>query len=60
MYRYDNSEGFPNRVGVRTHVSGISIYAFTDRYDDFFLFHMFLIYKPVLNLAVFSYFFGTK
>ena len=41
MYRYDDSEGIP-KPGRRTHVSGISIYAFTDGYDDFFQFACFL------------------
>ena len=50
--KYDDSEGSPNRDGVSVFL-GVSIYAFSDRYEKLFLF-TYSLYKLVLNSAVLS------
>ena len=55
MYRYDDSEGSPNRDGVSMFLAYRSM-PFTDRYDDFFLYEV----VPVLNLVVLPFLFACK
>ena len=65
MNRYDDSEGSPNRDGVSMFLlrayPSTSKCAFTDRYHEKKkVIHLFLTYKPVLNLAVLSFTFFVQ